>query len=153
MVVNVDMFLVMVVAVLMLDARGVKMKVFVGLVPVAGAQTPDKIGDSETYKKPSCEVAPEGFEKFEFADRNSHRDTDKTDYNRAADVAYTAQESYDHSFEAGPFSGPGNHYKGEVMVGAEQSVDAANRGGSNYQGLRCNFHNRTFSYKQGCDTA
>jgi hypothetical protein len=68
MVVNVNVFTMMVVAVLVFDAGGMKMKVPMGFVPVGRAKTPYKIRNPEADEKPGSYITANGFEQFQFLD-------------------------------------------------------------------------------------
>jgi hypothetical protein len=123
MVMNMNVLSVMVVAVLVLNSGYMKMNMFVGPVPVCRAKTPDKIRDAKTYHQPRSEIAANGFEPLELIDGYTEGNARKSEDNRTSDVPDSAQESYHYCLKAGPLSGPGNHNKRQVMVGAEKCVE------------------------------
>jgi len=125
MVVYVNMFTVMVVTVLMLNTGYMKMNMFVGPVSVRRTKAPDKICNAKANHQPRSEIATNGFEPLELIDGYAEGNTHKPQDNRTPDVPDAAQKSYHHCLKAGPLSGPGNHNKRQVMVGAEKRVEKA----------------------------
>lgn len=67
-----NMLPVMVVVVVMLDARGMNMNMLMRPVPVGLSKPPHKIRQSETCKQPRRDTAPHRFEKFELPNRYPH---------------------------------------------------------------------------------
>ena len=120
----------------------VRVYVMVGFVPPCPAQSPDKVDEAKGDKGPGSEVTPERFHQFQLFYRDAHSNADHSQYNRASDVAYPAENGNPGSLCQGPFSCLGHNDEGQIVVRAEECVKETDRGGRNQKNCKSGSHRR-----------
>ena len=117
----------MAVKMLMRSPVGVEMDVFVRFIFNSPVQAPEKIGQAKADQEPCRGSTARRLGVLQPGDRDPEGDPDQTQDDRAEHVPQPGQERNKERFGKRPAPGAAHGDEGNVVVGAEDGVDKADR--------------------------